>query len=260
MNRARITALVSAFSLLALVAATGAWLRPQTAAERMPLIELETVARETVKIVEPVKRAVAVPEWPSALGSFDLTYYWLAAEKRKRKQADVQLYRSKGCRPLAKVTPDFAARARLEGAGRLTNGRIITLTGACSCPTSPCFRNARPGHRWGTGVEERPLSPFRSVAVDPKHVAIGSLLYIPELDGLTMPGRKPYGDFVHDGCVVADDRGGGVKGQKIDLFAAKKHHYRSLHRRHRLSKVTVFDGSQRCRNMGERVAARRGSM
>jgi 3D (Asp-Asp-Asp) domain-containing protein len=109
--------------------------------------------------------------------------------------------------------------------------------------------------RYGVGVAKRPLSPFRSVAVDPVEVPIGTMLYIAELDGLTMPGRGSYGGFVHDGCVLADDRGGGVKGHQIDFFTARRHHYTAFDRRHRLKSVTVYDGKGRCMRKGRRVVA-----
>jgi 3D (Asp-Asp-Asp) domain-containing protein len=190
------------------------------------------------------------------LGRFKLTYYWMPSETGGG--ARVQLY-NKQCRPVAAVPSSFARRLRLEGGGRLRDGRVITYSGACSCARSPCYRVARRGHRWGTGVQERPLSPFRSVAVDPSHVAIGTTLYIPELDGLTMPGAPPWGGFVHDGCVVADDQGGGVRGRQLDLFAARQSHYRALDHRHRLRRITVFEGGERCRTLKQRPAPRRGS-
>jgi 3D (Asp-Asp-Asp) domain-containing protein len=189
-------------------------------------------------------------------GRFQLTYYWMAAETRGGPK--VQLY-NKHCRRVARVSRAFERQLRLEGGGVLRNGRVLTYSGRCRCPHSPCYRTARRGHRWGTGVRERPLSPFRSVAVDPRHVSIGTTLYIPEFDGLIMPGRRPWGGFVHDGCVVADDQGGGVRGRQIDLFSARKGHYRALQRRHRLKKVTVFEGGERCQSLTRRPASRPGS-
>jgi 3D (Asp-Asp-Asp) domain-containing protein len=197
------------------------------------------------------------PETGDRLGTYKLTYYWLPSETRGGRR--IQLY-NKVCKPVAKVSRSFARRMRLEGGGKLRDGRVLTYSGACSCPNSPCYRTARRGHSWGTGVRERPLSPFRSVAVDPTRVSIGTVLYISELDGLTMPGRAPWGGFVHDGCVVADDQGGGVRGRQLDLFAARKTHYKALDRRHRLKKVTVFGGGERCKTLKTRIASRRGSI
>jgi 3D (Asp-Asp-Asp) domain-containing protein len=204
-------------------------------------------------------RTEPVPEAGRRKGNFKLTYYWMAAEPRARGGRTVQLY-NKRCRPVAKVSRWYARRLRMEGGGKLRDGRVLTYSGRCRCPTSPCYRNARRGHKWGTGVRERPLSPFRSVAVDPRHVAIGSVLYIPELEGLTMPGSAPWGGFVHDGCVIADDQGGGVRGRQVDLFAARKQHYSALNRRHRLKRVTVFEGGERCSSLSRPAVSRRGSI
>ena len=228
-----------------------------------PFIDLAATARALISSVPRLSTETEaegpVPDGKAGrrMGSFKLTYYWMAAETRGGRR--VQLY-NKHCKPVAKVSRAFERRLRMEGGGVLRNGRVLTYSGRCDCPRSPCYRNARRGHRWGTGVRERPLSPFRSVAVDPKHVSIGTALYIPELDGLTMPGRAPWGGFVHDGCVVADDQGGGVRGRQVDLFAARKGHYRALDRRHRLKRVTVFDGGQRCQSPTRRPVARRGSI
>lgn len=193
---------------------------------------------DTPRLAEPMDHG-------DKLGSFQLTYYWVAHEGRGRRR--IELY-DKRCRPLARVTRSFARRVRLEGTGRLRDGRLITAAGACDC-ASVCFAELPRDNRWGAGVAARPLSPFRSIAVDPSRVSIGQTLYIPELDGLTMPGARPHGGFVHDGCVIAEDRGGGVRGRHIDFFTARKSHYRALFRRHRLTRVTVFDGAERCSSL-----------
>src|SRR5690606_30172894 len=122
------------------------------------------------------------------LGSFQLTYYWMATEGGKRARS-VQLY-TRSCKKIAKVSRSYARRLALQGGGKLRDGRVLVYSGNCSCESSPCFQLARRGHKWGTGVDQRPLAPFRSVAVDPSRVAIGTVLYIPELDGLTMPGHE----------------------------------------------------------------------
>jgi 3D (Asp-Asp-Asp) domain-containing protein len=217
-----------------------------------PSSDVEAAARGLVSTVPPSSEGEDEElEAGKRKGRFQVTYYWMAAETRGPRR--VQLY-DKRCRKVARVSRAFERQLRLEGGGMLRDGRVLTYSGRCSCPNSPCYRRARRGHRWGTGVRERPLSPFRSVAVDPRHVSIGRVLYIPELDGLTMPGRRPWGGFVHDGCVVADDQGGSVRGRQLDLFAARKRHYRSLSRRLRTKKVNVFEGGERCQSLTRRPA------
>lgn len=187
----------------------------------------------------------------SPLGQFALSYYWMASQEDQHKRS-VQLY-TRHCTPLAKVSRKFAQRLAREGTGQLHDGRTINVAGPCDCGHSPCYFELDAETPWGVGVGERPLSPFRSVAVDPETVPIGTVLYIAELDGLTVPGHPPWGGFVHDGCVIADDRGGAIEGKQIDLYMVAKAHYRAFDRRHRLKKITVFDGRGRCERDGNKI-------
>jgi hypothetical protein len=105
-----------------------------------------------------------------------------------------------GCPPIAEVSKDFAAQLALQGTGKLRDGRVVNIFGACNCKRSPCFKVTQA--QWGTSGSGKPLQPFRTVAVDPKVVKLGSLLYVPLLEGRLMPGRAPWGGYVHDGCVA----------------------------------------------------------
>ena len=172
------------------------------------------------------------------LGNFQFTYYWMAQEKRSKSAKKTPIYNSR-CKPIAKVTQSYARRLAMEGTGTLRDGRLVNVSGPCECDRSPCFFVIKQKEkRWGVGVAERPLSPFRSAAVDTKVVKIGTTLYVPELDGLLMPGVAPWGGFVHDGCLIADDRGGGVKGKQIDFFMARRPYYEPGFLIHQLSWVT----------------------
>src|SRR5688572_28522127 len=108
------------------------------------------------------------------------------------------------------------------------------------------------------GGSGQPLEPFRTVAVDPKRIKLGSLLYIPILDGVRMPGRSPVGGFIHDGCVVAGDTGGGIQGAQLDLFVARRAYVQGLARRGGshgwMKKIDVVDGSTRCTRKGGKVS------
>lgn len=110
----------------------------------------------------------------------------------------------------------------------------------------------------------RALNPFRTVAVDPKVIKLGSLLYVPLLEGRTMPGRAPWGGFVHDGCVVADDVGGGIKGRQLDLFVGKRAWFFGVSNSggsHAWARnVEVFDGTKLCERNGRRVGRKSGAI
>ncbi|MCP4447899.1 MAG: hypothetical protein GY811_21565 [Myxococcales bacterium] len=205
-----------------------------------------------------------IPEVAQALGKsmgeFHMTYYWIADEAAKSRGN--QSIVDKNCKRIARVNQQFKRRLTLEGSGRLKDGRIVTTAGGCKCG-GPCFWVADEKYPWGAGVAQRPLAPFRSIAVDPKRIKIGTSLYLAELDGLTMPGAGDTGGFVHDGCVVADDRGGGVRGSQIDFFAAQRGHYKSFFKRHKINRISVFGGGERCQDHAEKhdsnIVAVRGS-
>lgn len=166
------------------------------------------------------------------------------------------------CKPIAEVTREFAQQLRVQGTGKLRDGRVLNVWGHCSCATSPCFKVT--ALQWGNAGTGRPLHPFRTVAVDPKVIKLGSLLYIPQLEGRTMPGRAPWGGFVHDGCVVADDTGGGIRGKQLDLFVGRKGWFFGLSGRrgsHSWARhVPVFDGAKICERKGRRVAKKSGAI
>ena len=55
--------------------------------------------------------------------------------------------------------------------------------------------------------------PMRTLAVDPRVVPKGTVVFIKETVGLPLPGGG-----VHDGLWYASDVGGLIKGDRIDLF------------------------------------------
>jgi 3D (Asp-Asp-Asp) domain-containing protein len=212
---------------------------------------LESLEAEPGAVAGPPETRKAIGKH---LGRFALTYYWIAHERDRRGKRTTRIY-DPACEPIAKVSGEFAARLAREGTGKLKDGRVVNVAGPCECEYSPCFFHLDDENsRFGVGVLERPLSPFRSVAVDPSFVTIGKRLYIPELDGLPMPGTPPWGGFVHDGCVVADDRGGAVQGQQIDFFMVRRVYYQAFRRRHRLKQITVHDGGKYCREQHANTA------
>ncbi|MCP4317250.1 MAG: hypothetical protein GY789_14865 [Hyphomicrobiales bacterium] len=81
------------------------------------------------------------------------------------------------------------------------------------------FKITSPKVKYGYGIDDMPLSAFRSVAVDRRQSPIRyrSLLFIPELRGRDLV-LKDGTAFTHDGYVFAADTGSGVKGHHIDFY------------------------------------------
>jgi 3D (Asp-Asp-Asp) domain-containing protein len=181
----------------------------------------------------------------SLLGTYRMTYYWVADEADYAGTPDTNVYDS-SCNVLTTVTSEFFDAMRLEGTARLLDERILNYWGQCGCATSPCFSDVGDEFPWGSGSMSRPLIPFRSVAVDRDLIDIGTSLYVAELDGLVMPGDPPLGGWVHDGCVVADDTGGGINDMQIDFFAALRDYYLTIVSDVGSDDVMLYDGGSLC--------------
>jgi 3D (Asp-Asp-Asp) domain-containing protein len=155
---------------------------------------------------------------------FALRFYWLAMQDGTLDMYDqVDIYTPEGYL-LGTFTEEFVDALRLEGSGLLSDGRVINYAGRCRFGVGTCFEQLDPElHPYGRGAGRRPLVPFRSVAVDPKLIAIGEPLYIPEIDGMLLPDGT-----IHDGCVRADDTGGGIKRKKMDFFVVSCDNFRFL--------------------------------
>jgi 3D (Asp-Asp-Asp) domain-containing protein len=216
--------------------------------------EDEVVARSNRK-KPPANDNVAAADPPNAEGDKELAAVAPAPEK-------YTLYGPGGCEPIAESTREFASELTMQGTGKLRDGRIVSMWGPCKCPNSPCFHVIE--QQWGIGGSGRALQPFRSVAVDPKLIKLGTLLHIPLLEGRTMPGRAPWGGFVHDGCVIADDTGGAVRNHQLDLFVGRKGWFLGMSGSpgpHSWARgIPVYDGSKICERKGRKIARKTGSI
>ncbi|MCB9561368.1 MAG: hypothetical protein H6709_19140 [Kofleriaceae bacterium] len=160
-----------------------------------------------------------------------LRFYWLAMQDQfdepeemdGKRDAITDLYTRHGLF-LGTFNEEFAWHLRMEGSGRLLDGRVINYTGKCKYGYGTCFEELdHDTHPYGRGAGQRALVPFKSVAVDPRFIPIGETLYIPEFDGMRLPDGS-----VHDGCVRADDTGGGIKKHKMDFFVVSYANFRFL--------------------------------
>ena len=73
-------------------------------------------------------------------------------------------------------------------------------------------------HPRACDVRAIPLMAFRTIAVDPDRIPMGTVLYVPSLRGrgFWMEGQL----YAHDGYVVASDRGGAICDNHIDMFVS----------------------------------------
>ena len=165
------------------------------------------------------------PPSSSPLGTFGVDYYYLPYESDYNAASHATMTDS-SCNSLAVVPVNFYLDVVDTGAGRLTDGRVLTNAGVCACANAMGFCFAIAQTPWGTGAQNRPLAPFRSIVVNGNMIAVGTRVYAPDLASKVMPGDPPVGGFVHDGCLVVDDH--GADRMHIDLFTGLRSYKQSL--------------------------------
>lgn len=154
------------------------------------------------------------------VGTFRNTYYDFPNES-DHGGPPVSLMNAK-CEPIGKVPRGFYEAVCVQGSGSLARGGTVSFAKrdcACAevCPRTGqriCFdaldKHAFP---WGRGALGTPITPLRSVAADTDVLPMGTVIYIPELDGARGETETPI-----DGCFRVEDRGLRVKGEHVDIF------------------------------------------
>lgn len=157
------------------------------------------------------------------LGTFRNTYYDFPSEA-DHKGAPVSLMNG-ACETIAKVPRGFYDAVCVQGSGVLARGTTVSFAKrdcACAdvCPRTGqriCFDALdKATFPWGRGAAGRPIMPLRSVAADTNVLPMGTVLYIPELDGIA----RSEGSTI-DGCFIVEDRGLRVQGEHVDIFTGQ---------------------------------------
>lgn len=184
------------------------------------------------------------------------TYYDFPHEKPGTRSAVVF---DAACKPIAQVTKEFHDKVCVQGSGRLAGGATISFARrdcACAavCPRTDqkiCFEKLDPkAFPHGRGATGGSITPFRSVAVDVALVPLGTVLFIPEYQGL----RRLDGSN-HDGCFIAEDRGLKVVGRHVDVFTGSEEGTTAWNRAVPSNEgVHVLVDAPACRHLARRLA------
>ncbi len=153
-----------------------------------------------------------VPAGSTSLGPFVPTFYRILDEASPEWARDTpgEPLLSHDGRVIARVGAAFKQRVDVEGSARLRDGRVVNLDEPVGGrPRYLVVRNAP----FGVGVPGYKLIPYRTVAVDPRRIKPGTVLYVPALTGITLPSGE-----VHDGFCFAHDVGHGIIGNRVDIF------------------------------------------
>jgi len=148
------------------------------------------------------------PNVPNAryLGKFKVTFYWVVEEKDYPKGRAVALYDKKG-KLVGRFPRSFVRDFKREAAAQLRDGRRISYMKNANRVMVDSQFCGYGGHK---------LSELKSIAVDPRVIPIGSMVYIPQAEKVTLRGHTLNGIF------HAHDIGSAVKGKHIDIFVGSK--------------------------------------
>jgi 3D (Asp-Asp-Asp) domain-containing protein len=189
------------------------------------------------------------------LGAFRLTYYRLAEAQAVRTEPApgwVPVHGRDCARVLAWVPEAFHSDLGLQGSGLLPDGRLLNFEERCPCavPTSRgeriCYAELkRTDFPFGRGAQWKRqsfwLQPMRSAAVDPGVIPIGTVVYVPALEG-----RLLEHGMAHNGCIRAEDTGRAIRGRHVDLFAGSARSAPDVPARMPRGEVAVYVDARRC--------------
>jgi len=153
---------------------------------------------------------------------FRNTYYDFPSEPTWPEHGPTRQLFNLSCKPIRTVSQAFHDQLCVQGSGRLATAETVSFgkrncACAANCPRTGqkiCYELLdKKKFPFGRGATGKPITPLRSVAVDSKVIALGSILYIPAYHGLRDMKGKP-----HDGCFIAQDRGLKVRGHHVDIF------------------------------------------
>jgi 3D (Asp-Asp-Asp) domain-containing protein len=146
---------------------------------------------------------------PQRIGRAIVTFYWLIDETapRYRGKAVAELEDVRG-HVIAMTSIRFRKDLIREGSGHLRDGRTVAYDQRLHGTNR--FRIV--ASEFGVGRLGCALVPYRTVAVDPHFVKLGTTISIPQLKGTRLPDGT-----IHDGLFIANDRG-HFHGPHVDIF------------------------------------------
>ncbi len=190
------------------------------------------------------------------LGTFRNTYYDFPREADHSGETVALM--SASCETIARVPRTFHDAVCVQGSGALRRGGTVSFAKRdcpCAevCPRTGqriCFEALDPQtFPYGRGATGRPITPLRTLAADTSVLPMGTVVYIPELDGAP---RGESGEAI-DGCFVVEDRGSRVKGEHVDIFTGSRTVTAFLNERLPSNQgVTVVVEAPRCSHLAGR--------
>lgn len=158
-----------------------------------------------------------IPNGFEFVGNLRPTFYWITLETQSSSPRSENVLDVQG-NILAKVTASYFASLKLEGTGRLLDGRVLNFAQFVNMKSGKReirFRVCGPEAPYGYGYEGRILNAFHSLAVDPRLIPLDSQVFIPAAVGARLPDGTR-----HNGIFQAVDIGSAIQDYRMDVFTS----------------------------------------
>lgn len=177
-------------------------------------LEIVKTTAQTLALMLVISAAAPPPVYAheqKKLGEFVVTYYWIIDEASLRypRHKNTVLLDRHG-KVIARTSRQFRRDLVMEGSGLLRRSERRSVTYDRIVNGTHRFRVT--DAEFGNGIGTCRLEPYRTAAVDPRIIKLGSKLFIPELKGTKLPDGT-----IHDGIFMAHDKG-AFRGRTIDIF------------------------------------------
>lgn len=146
--------------------------------------------------------------WAAERYTLRASLYYSALQQDYREGSNAKFLSAKG-KTLRTGSREFLKAASIEGSAVFSDGTVLNYDRLVRGEVR--WRRVR--SRYGIDARGCDLVPFRSVAVDPALIQLGTRLMIPRTVGWELPDGG-----AHDGIWIATDTGNGIDGRRIDLF------------------------------------------
>jgi 3D (Asp-Asp-Asp) domain-containing protein len=159
----------------------------------------------------PTACETMVPAGFTALGEFAYSPYRIVDERAAEggPQEATEVLLAPDGKPIARVSRNFRRQLDEAGTARLSDGQIVNVGEKVNGTRRYLVVRNAP---FGLGAPGYKLMPYRTVAVQPKRIPLGTVLYVPSVAGTKLPNGE-----IHDGFCFAHDTGGGANSIGIFL-------------------------------------------
>jgi 3D (Asp-Asp-Asp) domain-containing protein len=144
-------------------------------------------------------------------GSYQITFYSTIQEMDYPDISKIDSLKDKEGKLIKAVSAEFYRKLIDQENGKLKDGRLVHLVKTGD--EQQYFKTVK-NVKYGVGIKNYQLIPYRSVAVNPGEILLGSVLFIPQAAGTPMPD----GTF-HDGYFLVHDVLSTDNVKKIRIYS-----------------------------------------